>query len=344
MKVKVQSRAYSRRRGWPRACAWGLALACAMSGAFAQDCQTSSDLDDATRAAITTAGRHYFDLAAKGDTASLRQNAVATVASDFSTIEATVKDHQPDLAGAQASVKSAFLLEAAGSAPVPRVEFYCGLFGTSGQTAGSAVFVLNDLPPGKYAIVIFDVAAAKTKANFSLVLQQAGADWKLAGLYMKPVQIAGHDSEWFAARAREYKAKGQLHNAWFFYLQARSLISPLPSMSTQATDKLYDESQGAQPADVPANGKTVDLAAGGATYKLAALFPEGVGDDLDLVARFQVADASNSNQAYQINIAVIKALVAKYPEIKEAFAAIEARAVDASGHDFGTLLAMKEIK
>ncbi len=64
------------------------------------------------------------------------------------------------------------------------------------------------------------------------------------------------------ARAREYKTKGQLHNAWFYYLEARSLISPLPFMSTLATDKLSDESQSLQPADLPADGKTVDLAAG----------------------------------------------------------------------------------
>jgi hypothetical protein len=41
---------------------------------------------------------------------------------------------------------------------------------------------------------------------------------------------------------------------------------------------------------------------------------------------------------------VIKALVAKYPEVRDAFAAVVARAVDPSGRDFGTLLAMKEVK
>ena len=43
---------------------------------------------------------------------------------------------------------------------------------------------------------------------FSLILQQAGTDWKLGGLYIKAAQVAGHDSDWFLARAREYKAKG----------------------------------------------------------------------------------------------------------------------------------------
>jgi hypothetical protein len=69
-----------------------------------------------------------------------------------------------------------------------------------------------------------------------------------------------------------------------------------------------------------------------------------VGGDLDLTVTYQVPDISNSNQTYQSNLAVMKALVTRYPEFKEAFAAVNARAVDASGHDYGTLLAIKDIK
>jgi hypothetical protein len=315
-----------------------------ISPARAQSCETGSDLDDAMRTAITAAGQRYFDMAAKGDAASLRQNAIASLASDFSGVESTVKDHQANLSGAPAVVKSVFLLETQGDAAQPHAEFDCGVFGKSGQTANSAVFYLDNLPPGKYAVVLFEANSPKAKENLSLILQQTGTDWKLGGLYIQSSQVAGHASDWFSSRAREYKTKGQLHNAWFFYLEARSLISPLPFMSTQASDKLYDESQNMQPADVPANGKTVDLTAGAATYKLTAIFPQAVGDDLDLVVRYQVADVSNTNQAYQNNVAVMKALLAKYPETREAFAGIVARAVDPSGRDYGTLLAMKDIK
>ena len=44
------------------------------------------------------------------------------------------------------------------------------------------------------------------------------------------------------------------------------------------------------------------------------------------------------------HIAAIKALVTKYPELREAFTGIVARAVDPTGRDYGTLLAMKDIK
>ena len=344
MKVKAEN---TNRRLREAVRAVWLALAVAgfsASGAVAQNCQLSSDLDDATRTAITATAQRYFEMAAKGDAASLRQNAIASLASDFTSVETTVKDRQQELSGMQATVKSTFLLEAEGTAPLPHAEFFCGVFGKSGQTSSSAVFYLDNLPPGKYAVIVMDAASAKSRVSFSLILQQEGTDWKIGGLYIKSAQIAGHNSEWFVARAREYKAKGQLHDAWLFYLQARTLISPLPFMSTSATDKLYDESQAAQPADVPAAGKTADLTAGAVAYKLTAMFPEAVGNDLDLIVKYQAADASNTNQAYQSNVAVIKALVAKWPEIKDAFAAVVARAVDSKGRDYGTLQAVKDIK
>ena len=308
----------------------------------AQSCQTSADLEDAPRTAITAAGQRYYGMAARGDVASLRQSAIPSLASDFSGIETTVKDHQQDLAGSRGAVKSLFLLD--GTTPVPHAEFFCGVFGKTGQTSNSAVFYLDNLPAGKYGVALLDATSAKGRTMVSLVLQQAGSDWKLGGLYIKAAQVAGHDSDWFLARAREYKAKGQMHNAWFFYTQARSLISPLNFMSTLATDKLYDESQSAQPADIPANGKTVDLPAGTTRYKLTAIFPEVVGTDLDLIVKYQAADISNTNLAYASNLAVIKALVMKYPEVRDAFAAVVARAVDPSGRDYGTLLAMKDVK
>jgi hypothetical protein len=310
----------------------------------AQSCETSEELDATTRTAITSAGQRYFDMAAKGDVASLRQSSIPSLASAFADVEIRVKDRQQDLAGAQATLKSVFLLDASGDAPIPHAEFYCGVFGKAGQTAGSAAFALDNLPPSKYAVVLLEADSSKARTMFSEVLQEVGTDWKLGGLYIKAAQSAGHDSDWFLARAREYKGKGQMHNAWLFNLEARNLASPLPFMSTRATEKLFDESQGLQPADMPGGGKTADLSAGTATYKFMQLYLEAVGNDLDLIVKYQSADASNGNQAYQDNVAVIKALVTKYPELREAFAGVVARAVDANGHDYGTLLAMKDIK
>jgi hypothetical protein len=319
-------------------------LAFSATSALGENCLSASDMDAATRNALTSSGVRYFDMVARGDAASLRQNAIPSLAGDFSGIEGTVKENQSALAGAKASARPPFLLEAQGTAPIPRAEFFCGVFGASGQTKDSAAFSINGLSPGKYGVVILDAPTSKGAYTLSLILQQIGSDWKIGGLYIKAGQSGGHDSNWFITRAHEYQGKGQAHNAWLYYLVARTLVSPLPFMSTAATDKLYDESQKLQPADFPADGKMADLPAVSVTYKLAALFPEFVGNDLDLIVRYQAADVSNTNSTYQSNVAVMKALVTKYPELRDAFAAIVARAVDSSGRDYGTMLAMKDIK
>jgi hypothetical protein len=244
----------------------------------------------------------------------------------------------------KAVARPPFLLLAEGTAPLPHAEFFCGVFGSKGQTKDSAVFSLNNLPPGKYAVVILDAPTSKGAYTVSLILQQIASEWKLGGLYIKAGQSAGHDSDWFNARAQAFQSKGQTHNAWLYSTEAISLAAPLPFMSTAATDKLYDDTQKMMPADFPSEGKTADLPAAGTTYKLTAIFPEVVGNDLDLIVRYQASDISNSNQTYQNNVAVMKALLAKYPELRDAFASIVARAVAPNGQDYGTMLAMKDIK
>jgi hypothetical protein len=319
-------------------------LALPVASGWAESCQSGNDLDVATKTALTSAATRHFDLIAKGDATSLRQNAIPSLAADFSGIESKVKESQSALAGAKPVARSPFVLLAEGTAAIPRAEFFCGVFGSRGQTKDSAVFTLNNLPPGKYGVVILDAPTPKGSYSVSLILQQVGSDWKLGGLYIKSAQAAGHDSDWYAAKAREYQSKGQAHNSWLYNLQAISLVSPLPFMSTAVTDKLYDDLQKSLPADFPADGKTADLPVAGATYKLTAIFPEVVGNDLDLIVKYSAADISNSNQTYQNNVAVMKALLMKYPELRDAFAALVARAVDPGGRDYGTMLAMKDIK
>ena len=63
---------------------------------------------------------------------------------------------------------------------------------------------------------------------------------------------------------------------------------------------------------------------------------------LDLGAA--AADVSDTVKIFQTNNTLIKALLTKFPEFRDAFAGVAARAVEPSGRDFGTMLPMKEIK
>ena len=93
--------------------------------AWSETCLSSGDMDAATRTALETAGKRYSDMAARGDVASLRQNAIPSLANDFSGVEAAVKDNQTSFAGAQGTPRPPFLLKeqapsaATATGPVP---------------------------------------------------------------------------------------------------------------------------------------------------------------------------------------------------------------------------------
>ena len=180
---------------------WTAAVAlmfCLLAPLHGQTCLTAADMDAATRDALISTAQRFFDMAARGDSASLQQNTIASLASNFSGIETAVKDNQSTLSGTKATTRPPFLLKIEGGVPVERAEFLCGVFGANGQTADSSVFVIPNLPQGNYAITILDVSTGKGPYTVSFVLQQEASAWKLGGYYVKAAQIKGHDGQWFA--------------------------------------------------------------------------------------------------------------------------------------------------
>jgi hypothetical protein len=309
-----------------------------------QTCFTSDDMDAATRTAIQNAGTRFFDTVSRGDAASLKQNSIPSVANNFAGIENTLKDKQAEFSGVHATPQPPFMLKAEGTAPLERADFLCGIF-NGPQAAKSAEFVIPNLPPGTYGVTMFDFQTQKAPYTLSFILQQQGTDWKLGGFFLHPNTLLGHDANWFLQKARDFKAKGQTHNAFLYFWQARDLSMPLSFMYTLATDKIFDEEQAVRPNDFPLDGSTVQVTgADGKTYKLTAMFSVPVEQNLDLVVKYLTPDVSNTGQTFQENMNVMKAVLAKFPELRDAFDGVVARAVEMSGRDYGSMLAMKDIK
>lgn len=318
-----------------------LILLLAVSQALpAQTCSTGSDLDAATKTAIDTAAKQYLQMSKSGDVAGLKANAIPQLTSDFGSIEQAVVTNKPYFAGGQPTIAGTYLLDASqAKAPLPRAEFYCGIYNSQDRQG----FFIPNLPPGRYAIVIQKVNG-KDPITLTLVLQNLGGGWKLAGYYPRLDSLGGHDGEWYLTKAREYKAKGYTHDAWFYYLTAWDLTAPVNFMSTPQLDKIADEMQTARPSDLPSDSAPLSISANGKVFKITELAAVPVDNNLDLRIRYQNPDAGNSGVAFQDNMAVIKAVVAKYPEVRDAFNSIIVRAVDSSGHEYGSLLPVKDIK
>ena len=310
--------------------------------AWGQSCTEGRDLDPATRSAIDSAATQFFNMAARGDANGLQQNAIAGVAQNFGGIANAVRDNLASIQGSQPSVRNEFLLDASkATAPIEKAEFYCGVFGAYGHTPNSTAFIIPNLPSGRYAIAIVDAQGSKIPFSLSFVLQQDGAAWKLAGYYAKAGQAAGHDGDWYVQQARDFKQKQQPRNAYFYYWQARDLLAPVPFISTLKLDKLYDEMQQVAPSDLPV-GQSTTLNANGRTYDLTTMFPLAVGADFDLVVKYQTSDVSDTARTWKQNMDLIQALLAKYPEFRDGFQGVVARAVAPSGQDYGTIAPTKQ--
>jgi hypothetical protein len=306
----------------------------------AQTCATGPDLDAATKNAINSAATQYLNMSKNGDVAGLKTNAIPAITGDFGSIEQAVVTNKPYFADGQASITGTYLLDASQSkAALQRADFYCGIQNSQDRVDIS----IPNLPPGRYALAIQKVNG-KDPITLSLILQEMGGAWKLAGYYPRLDAIGGHDGEWYLTQARAYKAKGDMHDAWLYYLTAWDLSAPVNFMSTPKLDKIASEMQSSRPSDLPSQEAPLTLTAGTKTFKVTELAAVPVDNKLDLRIRYQNANAGNSGIAFQDNMAVIKAIVAKYPELREAFDAIIARAVDANGQEYGTLLPVKEIK
>jgi hypothetical protein len=310
-------------------------------GAQAQECYSGSEVDPVTANALQQAAQRFWDLSAQGDVASLKAGAVPTVSANFGSIEQAVVNHKAMLAEAAPSEKRLFVLDASNSQTTwQRADFYCGIYNSPNRVGIS----IPNLPPGRYALSIAS-ATGKDPITLTMVLQESGKNtWKLAGYYARANTLGGHDGAWYAAKAGEYKSKGQLHNAWFYDLTAWDLQAPVDFVSTPTLDKLSDEIQAAHPADLPSRTSPLLITTGGRTFKVIDMSALPISGDLYVRAQYESANVSNVALASEDNAVLMKALLAKYPEFREAFGGLVARATDAAGRDYVTITPMKEVK
>jgi hypothetical protein len=306
----------------------------------AQTCSSGNDLDAASKSAINSAATQYLNMSKNGDVAGLRANAIPAITGDFSSIEQAVVTNKPYLAAGPATVTGTYLLDASQSkTALARADFYCGIYNSQDRVG----FSIPNLPPGRYAVAIQKVSG-KDPITLTLILQDLGGAWKLAGYYPRLDAIGGHNGDWYLSKARDFKAKGQLHDAWFYYLTAWDLTAPVNFMSAPQLDKIATEMQAARPSDLPSDSAPMSLSANGKVFKVTELAAVPVDNTLDLRIRYENPAAGDSGVAFKDNMAVIKAIVVKYPELRDAFDSVVARAVDTSGHEYGSLLPMKDIK
>src|SRR5207302_4823115 len=92
------------------------------------------------------------------------------------------------------------------------------------------------------AIVVFAAAGAKSAEP-----RPEPRPVRIAGFYPKPLTAAGHDGLWYWTQARTMTAQKERWNAWLYYQQAESLLTPAIFVQSTHLEKLKTEASAAAP-------------------------------------------------------------------------------------------------
>jgi hypothetical protein len=317
--------------------AWTCALALfllAVPPAHAVDCTVSSAMAPAERAAIFQAAYAIGQQVIGGQDAALRTDSIPLLQSSFGGVQQTVDAVAPQLNGAQLVITNLYALDATDlKSTEDDVQFFCGV-------SGSPLLVtvtLGMLPPGRYALAVAHAVDVKQPAQFSIILQNTGTPtaphWMLAGVDERPLTLAGHDSVWYWAQARDLKAKHDDWSSFFYYQAANYLARPSDLYTSPNLEKLSREMASVEPAGLPGN-RPMLLANGAQSFQITSLrVDDGLGA-LDLRADVRATSVADPVASRQTALAVMAALLAAHPGARTAFHGIWVYETTPTGQSF----------
>jgi hypothetical protein len=305
---------------------------------FAASCTTQAQMAEAERTALVQAARTLASAVQSGNSAAVKASTIPKVRDQFDSIASTIEQSAPLLAGATITIDALYALDASDLKEAAEdTVFFCG-------AANSPVHVditIPQLPRGKYALTLVHATGVQKPQQMAFLLQNNG-DWQLAGFFIKPLLVAGHDSVWYWTKARAFDQKGQKWNAYFYYTTAAYLATPAEFMTSANLDKLNQEAAVSKPQGLP-GAAPMTLPGGGQTFSVTNMHTDGSLGGLDLVVHYATTNVSDPVATRARNLEVMKAVLAAHPELREAFHGLWVFAEAPPERPFGNELVMSEI-
>lgn len=300
---------------------------------------------------MAPAARNVYEQAARSlgsdiqaaNVAAVRANTIAPVAAQFDSLATTIQQVSPKIQKATLTVDALYNLNAQDlGAGAEQAEFFCGVSGLSRVIT----VTIPKLPPGNYLAAVLHATGVEQPQQLSLILQNdpaGSANWKLAGLFVRPLTVNGHDGVWFWTQARAFAAKKQNWNSYFYYQQAALLLNPADFFSSPNLEKLRKEMQAVKPAELPgSNPLTVNV--GGQSLEITSLRTESFQGGLDLVVDYKAKGVSDPVATRTQIVELMKAMLARYPELRTGFHGLWVYAYNNSGQPFAIELPMNQIQ
>jgi len=316
----------------------------------AEVCTTQSQMQAADRDALVAAARTLAAKVEANDVSGLQAATAVEYAKDFSGIGTVVGSTSLKVKGGTPIVEQVYLLDGTqlkrgADGSLPEAQFFCSL----NKSVAEADFMISGLAPGRYGFAIVDITDLDSPWRMSFLLHQEQGQWTMAGFYPKALSAAGHDGLWYWTQARTMTAQKEHWNAWLYYQQAESLLTPVNFIQSTHLEKLKAEASAAAPPalseGVSAEAPLVVKGPNGVEYHFTALgVDDSLGKDkIDVMTHLKVDQIGDPVAARKRNLDAMVALLAAYPEMRKSFHGVWMIA-DAPGQNpFATEQAMSDI-
>ncbi len=302
-------------------------------------------MQDAERDALKTAATGLATKIQANDQPGVRAVTIAEFQSNFSGMGNTIAATAPRLTGATPQVDQLYILDASKQdAPTADAQFFCPL----NKSQSEVDFAIPQLPTGRYAFATVWMDAPKPWLLSFLMRSKDGA-WQLAGLYPKPLTVAGHDSLWYWQQGRALAAQKQPWNAWLYLEEAQALGQPASFVSSTHLEKLQVEITSTAPpalsGGIGPDSPLVVKGANGAEFRFTSLGLEDFpgADKADIEAHIKVDTMGDATVARKRDLDAMTALLFAHPELRTAFHGVSVFTDPAEGSSIGIEQPMADI-
>jgi hypothetical protein len=310
--------------------------------AGAVTCTTQSQMTEAQRTVYAQAVQGLAAEIQSGNVSAVKASTIPSVAAQFDGIAGTIQSVSPIIQGAALTIQSIYGLRATDLKSAQDTQFFCSV-------PGSQLLIniaIPQLPPGDFAFAVVHATGTRQPQQVAMILNNeptGSTQWKLAGIFVRPLTAVGHDGVWYWTQARAYANKRQQWNAYFYYQTAAYLLSPVDFISSPNLDKLQKEMNSVRP-DGLSDTEPMKIAANGQTFDITNIHTDGSLGGLDLVVNYKTSDISDPVATRSRNVEVMKALLSQHPELREAFHGLWVYANAENQKPFAIELPMSQIQ
>lgn len=290
-----------------------------LPAAYAAPCTLQAQMTAPQRQRYSQVARMLVGEVQSGDIAGLRNDTLGSLAGDFAGIARSAEAVRPSIQQADITVNDLIAFETTpGSGQ--GVQFFC----SPPNSTMTVTLNFPSLPQGHYVLAILYATGVPKPQQISLILaRNPQGQWQLAGIYARPLILAGQDGVWYWRNARQYAQKHENWAAWFYYRIARNLVEPVNFLSSPNSQKLQQEADKVHPQNLPEQ-QPVTFSANGQPFAITHVYITTELGPLDLAIHYtpnaaEAAQLRDPAQARQQVLGLMEGILAVHPGLRTAF-------------------------